>query len=44
MMPFRTKVSHRDNDICYDEEKNAAEINGRLHRTAQGGGKTQAIT
>lgn len=43
MMPFRTKVSHRDNDICYDEEKNAAEING-LHRTAQGGGKTQAIT
>lgn len=43
MMPFRTKVSHRDNDICYDEEKNAAEMNG-VYRTAQGGGKIQAIT
>lgn len=32
-MPFKIKVSHSD-DICPDENKNAAEVN-RFHRTAQ---------
>ena len=32
-MPFKIKVSHRD-DICSDEKENAAEVN-RFHRTAQ---------